>query len=91
MLAEVILKIYGDVQGVGFRYSTVRQAQLLTLTGFVRNLPDGSVEILAQGEKENLEKLIAWTKKGPYFAEVEKIEATWKQPEEKFQEFEIRY
>jgi acylphosphatase len=53
----------GHVQGVGFRYTTQKLALQLQLTGFVRNLPDGTVEICAQGPQENLEKLISALKK----------------------------
>lgn len=51
--------VYGSVQGVGFRYSTQREALQLGLTGYARNLDDGGVEVLACGEPEQVEKLIA--------------------------------
>ena len=56
--------VYGSVQGVGFRYSTQREALQLGLTGYARNLDDGGVEVLACGEAEQVEKLIAWLKAG---------------------------
>ena len=56
--------IYGSVQGVGFRYSTQREALQLGLTGYARNLDDGGVEVLACGEPDQVEKLIAWLKAG---------------------------
>ena len=56
--------VHGVVQGVGFRYSTQREALQLGLTGYARNLDDGSVEVLACGEAEQVEKLIAWLKAG---------------------------
>ncbi|MDU3076405.1 MAG: acylphosphatase, partial [Mixta calida] len=51
--------VYGRVQGVGFRYSTQAQAQQLGLTGYARNLDDGSVEVLACGDNAQLEQLLA--------------------------------
>ena len=56
--------VYGRVQGVGFRYSTQAQAQQLGLTGYARNLDDGSVEVLACGDNAQLEQLLAWLKAG---------------------------
>lgn len=91
MLKEVVLKIYGDVHGVGMRYQTFHKAQELNLMGFVRNLPDGTVEILAQGEKENLKKLIAWIKEEPKFADVKNVKVDWRKLQERYQTFEIRY
>mgnify|MGYP001574766333 CR=1 FL=1 len=88
-MREVVIKILGEVQGVGFRYQTQRKAQELNLGGFVRNAPDGSLEIVAQGDKENLEKFLAWTKAGPQFAQVEKVEASWREPTENYPDFAI--
>lgn len=91
-MPEVFLKISGEVQGIGFRYHTVRQAQSLDLVGWVRNAPDGTVEILAQGPKQNLEEFIAWAKtEPPRFAQVKKIALMWRKPQEIFSSFEIRY
>lgn len=56
--------VYGSVQGVGFRYSTQREALQLGLTGYARNLDDGGVEVLACGEPDQVEKLIARLKAG---------------------------
>ncbi len=56
--------VHGRVQGVGFRYTTQHEATRLGLTGYARNLDDGSVEVLACGEAEQVEKLIAWLKAG---------------------------
>lgn len=67
------IKIYGRVQGVGFRVSAKRKAEELKLRGFVRNEPDGTVDIEAEGEEENLEKFLEWCKKGTLFARVEKV------------------
>lgn len=56
--------VYGSVQGVGFRYSTQREAMQLEVTGYARNLDDGGVEVLACGEAEQVEKLIAAESRG---------------------------
>lgn len=66
--------VYGMVQGVGFRYSTQREAQNLGLTGYARNMDDGSVEVLACGEAQKVEQLIDWLKAGgPRSARVDKV------------------
>lgn len=66
--------VYGSVQGVGFRYSTQREALQLGVTGYARNLDDGGVEVLVCGEAEQVEKLIAWLKAGgPRSARVDRV------------------
>ncbi|MCF6171854.1 MAG: acylphosphatase [Bacteroidales bacterium] len=70
----VILKVYGKVQGVGFRFYTQRKAQELELDGFVQNKPDGSVYIEAEGDREKLEALIRWCDDGPSWSRVSKVE-----------------
>lgn len=64
MMSKVctIAWVHGTVQGVGFRYNTQREALQLGLTGYARNLDDGSVEVVACGEADNIEQLIAWLK-----------------------------
>ena len=66
--------IEGRVQGVFFRESTRRQAQPLGITGFAKNMPDGSVQVLACGEPGSLNRLGEWLKQGPPMAQVERIE-----------------
>lgn len=68
------IKVIGKVQGVWFRDSTRKKALELGLSGFVRNEDDGSVYIEAEGEKDALDKLIAWCAVGPPLAEVAKVE-----------------
>jgi len=70
----VILKVYGKVQGVGFRFYTQKKAQELSLKGFVQNKTDGSVYIEAEGEADQLELFIFWCDEGPSWARVVKIE-----------------
>lgn len=66
--------VHGRVQGVGFRYSTQREAKQLGLSGYAKNLDDGSVEVLACGEQSAVEGLLAWLKAGgPRSARVDKV------------------
>ncbi|MBF4654842.1 acylphosphatase [Serratia marcescens] len=66
--------VYGVVQGVGFRYSTQRQAEALGVTGYARNLDDGSVQVVACGTQTQVDKLVAWLKQGgPRSARVERM------------------
>lgn len=85
------LKITGRVQGVGFRNSTRRKARQLGVTGWVKNLADGSVKVVAEGEREDVENLISWANSGPRFANVDKVEVEWKEPKDEFDNFTIRY
>jgi acylphosphatase len=68
------LIISGRVQGVFYRKSTQQEAYALGLSGWVRNMPDGRVEIKVSGECEDLEKLIIWAGKGPSDARVDGVE-----------------
>ncbi len=68
--------VFGRVQGVNFRAATCVQARECGVSGFVRNLPDGSVEVVAEGRAEALAQLEAWLHHGPPAARVEQVEAT---------------
>lgn len=89
--ARLNLKISGRVQGVFFRAETARKARSLGLVGWVRNAPDGTVEVVAEGEKEALERLYAWCQKGSSFAQVEKVEAEWESYQGEFKKFGVTY
>lgn len=85
------LLIKGVVQGVNFRYYTRREAMRLNVSGWVRNLPDGPVAAVFEGEEEDVEALIRWCRQGPDSARVTELIA---QPEEyrgEFQSFSIRF
>jgi len=73
-LTTVKLRIVGRVQGVGYRAWAVRTAQAMALTGWVRNLADGSVEALAHGPTTDVEQFIAACRDGPVFAKVTNVE-----------------
>jgi acylphosphatase len=82
--------ISGRVQGVSYRYSAQQQAHQLGVTGWVRNLTDGRVELLIQGETEQLEHMLNWANKGPLFAEVTSIDISEQSLDQTFTDFEIR-
>lgn len=88
--ARVHLKVSGRVQGVYFRASTVEEARRLGLTGWVRNCPDSSVEVVAEGAREQLEKLIHWCRGGPPGAQVKEVSVEWEMSKEEFQSFFIK-
>jgi len=88
--ARISMIISGRVQGVFFRYKTQQEALKLGLTGWVRNLDGGQVEVLAEGEKDKLEELAKWTKIGPRQAQVEKMEIKWQGYGGEFKEFIIK-
>lgn len=82
--------ISGRVQGVSYRYSAQQQAHKLGVTGWVRNLADGRVELLIQGETQQLEDMLNWANQGPRFAEVNSIEVTEQSADLTLTDFEIR-
>jgi acylphosphatase len=79
------------VQGVFYRSTAKRIAESLLLTGWVRNLRDGRVEIIVEGEDGNLTKFIEWCKRGSVGAEVESVDAKREDYKGEFRGFEIRY
>lgn len=81
--------INGRVQGVGFRYFTRGLGRQYDLKGYVRNLPDGSVEVLAIGEREVLEGFIADLRRGPPSGRVEQCQVSWLEPPEPYTGFNI--
>ena len=83
--------ISGRVQGVSFRYNTQREAERLGLVGWVRNLPDGTVETTATGADKQLDAFANWLHHGPPGARVTNIDITWADTAETFTAFEIRY
>ncbi len=90
VLAQVHLFISGRVQGVCYRAFTQDQAIRLGLTGWVRNMHDGRVEAVFEGEREQIEQAILSCKRGPSGAHVTDVDITWENPLGK-QGFEIRY
>ncbi|MDH5810856.1 MAG: acylphosphatase [Candidatus Methanomethylicaceae archaeon] len=89
MLARARITIYGIVQGVGFRYFTLRIAKKLGLVGYVQNLNNGSVEITAEGEKQSIMKLIEEVRIGPPGASVDNLKIIWEAPKGDYRDFVI--
>ena len=84
------LLISGTVQGVGYRWSCRREAQGIGLTGWVRNLPDGRVEAVLQGTREQIERMIKWCYRGPEEARVSDIAVAYEEAADEFRDFGIR-
>lgn len=89
-MRHVNIFVRGRVQGVFYRANTRRMAQLYNIKGFVRNEPDGSVYIEAEGEESNLQNFIQWCKQGPEMAFVESIDVQEGEIKD-FKRFEIKY
>jgi acylphosphatase len=85
------LIISGRVQGVCYRWFTRDTSVELGLTGWVRNLPDGTVEAVVEGERDKLEQLLGWCRRGPDLARVTDIQAEWEEGTGEFQDFTIRH
>jgi acylphosphatase len=81
--------IHGTVQGVGFRYYTQQEAVRIGVTGCVRNLPDGTVELVAEGTEEQLQALLSWAHQGPAAARVTRVEVTEPAATGEFESFSI--
>jgi acylphosphatase len=89
MSKDLIIRVYGEVQNVGFRYEAKRKADKLRIFGFVRNETDGSVYVEAQGNDEAVEEFLAWCRRGPSYARIDKVEAEAMEPGN-FSSFEIK-
>ena len=85
------ITVSGHVQGVCFRIYTENEAQRLELTGWVRNMPNGNVEIVAEGEPSALCKLRDWCKQGPPMARATSIKDNFTAASGKFKKFKIVY
>lgn len=86
--AHVIVR--GIVQGVNYRWFTQRRAAALSLTGFVRNMPDGSVQVTVEGGRETIEQLLDALREGPSAAVVESVHVEWHASSGEFDHFEVR-
>jgi acylphosphatase len=78
--ARARIRVTGLVQGVFYRQSTAQEATRLGLSGTVRNLPDGSVEVEAEGRRSAVEALLAFCRRGPPAARVAELEVAWESP-----------
>jgi acylphosphatase len=87
--AEIIVN--GLVQGVGYRYFVVREAQKLDLKGFTQNLYTGEVLTVVEGEKTLVDEMIKKLKTGPIHASVKSCRVDWQEPKNEFTDFEVRF
>lgn len=89
MYARSRVLIFGLVQGVFFRREISSLARQLRVTGWTRNLPDGSVEVIAEGEKKAIDKLIQFCRVGPSGARVRNVRVEWEDFKDEFRGFRI--
>ena len=90
-MKRIKIKVYGLVQGVFFRYTTRKIARKLGLTGYVKNMPEGSVLIEAEGPENELFELLEFSKKGPKYAQVEKVDYELQESKNEFKGFEYAF
>lgn len=90
-MQRLTARVFGLVQGVGYRAFAQRAAQQLGLSGFVRNCADGTVEVVAEGEPTQLMQLAAILQRGPAGARVSHVETTYTSATGEYTDFEIRY
>lgn len=91
-MKELYCKVHGNVQGVFFRTFAQGEALRLSVVGYAKNLPDGTVEVVAQGDETNLREFFAKISIGPEEAEVESVDANWgpvNSDDERFSDFSI--
>jgi acylphosphatase len=88
-MKEIECIVHGKVQMVMFRDFVKRYAQRLGIVGVVKNLKDGTVKVLAQGEEASLTQLIAKLHKGPFLAHVVRVEVVWQEPKKNYTSFTI--
>ena len=91
MKRAVHVSIFGQVQGVFYRGSSCKKAVTLSLTGFVRNCPDGSVELWAEGDDTRLQELIQWCRQGPPGAQVSDIKIEWAESTGRYPNFSVKH
>lgn len=91
MEVAVHIIVKGMVQGVGFRYFTIRKAAELNLTGWVKNLYNGTVEVEAEGERGLIEEFIKDLRAGPPMSSVRDIKIEWLNFENKYTKFDVKY
>ena len=89
--ARARLLVSGRVQGVAFRWETQRAAARRGVTGWVRNLPDGRVEAVVEGPREQVDDLVDWSRKGPPVARVDSLDIQWEAYRGEFDDFDIRF
>ena len=90
-LVRVRVRVSGVVQGVGYRYFARKAGAALGLSGSVRNLPDGSVEVVAQGERQAVNRLLGELRIGPRYASIERVDLKWEEPDNDLNGFDYAF
>ncbi len=83
--------VRGRVQGVGFRYSALREARRLGVSGSVSNAADGSVELIAEGDSASLDRFLQWLHRGPPGAHVDDVEVQWRPFTGSYEGFDVEF
>ena len=83
------VRVRGSVQGVFFRVEARDRARSLGISGWVRNLPDGAVEAVFEGDDARVDSMVEWSRRGPARAEVDDVDVSWEQPQGE-SEFAVR-
>jgi acylphosphatase len=91
MKSAAYIQVSGRVQGVGYRYFALRNGELLGLSGYVKNCPDGSVELEVEGERGVIDQYIKILREGPKFSQVRALDFTFKDYEAKYNHFSVEY
>ena len=91
MKSRIHVFVSGRVQGVFFRYETRKTAKDLGIKGWVRNLPDGRVEVIAEVDKDKIDNLIEFLKKGTPAARIDKVDVETEEYQNEFEDFTIKY
>lgn len=84
-------RVRGRVQGVGYRWFALQRGRELGLGGWVRNLPDGSVDVLAEGPDEDLQRMLQALRRGPVASRVTGVEEAWTEGTGEHPDFEVRH
>lgn len=87
---QATFTVTGSVQGVGYRYYVLRNAQILGLSGYAKNCYDGSVEVVAEGEEQSIAELFSHLKKGPFNAHVKDVKIEYSEYKGKYKGFEVK-
>ncbi|MCL4464785.1 MAG: acylphosphatase [Chloroflexi bacterium] len=87
--ARAHVRVYGDVQGVFFRSTARGVADVYDVTGWIRNVPDGSVEAVFEGEEAAVKEMVAWCHEGPVRADVDRVDVEWLSATGEFSRFSI--
>ncbi|MCX7924226.1 MAG: acylphosphatase [Fimbriimonadales bacterium] len=90
-MKRLTARVYGAVQGVGYRAFALSEARRLGLSGYVRNCADGSVEVVAEGEEEKLQSFLERLQRGPSASHVDYVDSVYSKAKGEFESFTIRY